>query len=74
MLMKMLALWLRRLASGSLDPLTLKSLTNEILRIPYPQRLHIQTLKGYFWRDKLAGAAAENLHPFGIKDWGLPAY
>ncbi len=62
---------LRRLASGSLDPLA-----EPDERDPadgYPQRLHIQTLKGYFG-EILAGAAAENLHPFGIKDWEVPAY
>jgi len=62
---------LRRLASGSLDPLA-----EPDERDPadgYPQRLHIQTLKGYFG-EILAGAVAENLHPFGIKDWEVPAY
>ncbi len=62
---------LRRLASGSLDPLG-----DPDKRDPadgYPQRLHIQTLKGYFG-EILAGAVAENLHPFGMKDWEVPAY
>ena len=39
----------------------------------YPERLHIQTLKGYFG-EILAGIVAENFNPFGMKDWEVPAY
>ena len=52
-----------RLASGSLDPLGEPN-----KRDPadgYPQRLHIQTLKGYFG-EILAGVVAENLHPLPL--------
>ena len=62
---------LRRLAGGSLDPLG-----EPLKRDPadgYPQRLHIQTLKGYFGV-VLASAVAENFHPFGMKDWEVPAH
>jgi hypothetical protein len=62
---------LRRLANGSLDPLSTPSPRDPAEG--YPERLHIQTLKGYFG-EILAGAVAENLNPFGIKDWEVPAY
>lgn len=62
---------LRALASGSLDPLG-----EADARDPadgYPQELHMQTLKGYFG-EVLAGLVAENLDPFGLADWKVPAY
>jgi hypothetical protein len=62
---------LRLLANGSLDPLGAPGSKDPA--DGYPQRLHIQTLKGYFG-EILAGAVAENLNPFGIKDWEVPAY
>ncbi len=62
---------LRRLANGSLDPLSTPSAKDPA--DGYPKRLHIQTLKGYFG-EILAGAVAENLGPFGIKDWKVPAH
>jgi len=61
---------LRRLANGSLDPLSAPSAKDPA--DGYPKRLHIQTLKGYFG-EILAGAVAENLGPFG-KVWEVPAY
>jgi hypothetical protein len=61
---------LRRLANGSLDPLSAPGPRDPAEG--YPERLHIQTLKGYFG-EILAGAVAENLSPFG-KDWAVPAY
>jgi hypothetical protein len=62
---------IRRLALGSLDPLAGCSAKDPAEG--YPERLHIQTLKGYFG-EVLAGIVAENLHPFGIKEWEVPAY
>ncbi len=62
---------LRKLASGPLDPLN--EPTAKDPAEGYPERLHIQTLKGYFG-ETIAGAVAENLHPFGMKDWTVPAY
>lgn len=62
---------LRRLVGGSLDPLGEPNKKDPA--DGYPQRLHIQTLKGYFG-EVLAGVVAENLHPFGMKDWEVPAY
>lgn len=59
------------LANGSLDPLGAPKAKDPAKG--YPERLHIQTLKGYFG-EILAGAVAENLHPFGINDWTVPAY
>ncbi len=61
---------LRRLANGSLDPLGAPSPKDPA--DGYPERLHIQTLKGYFG-EIVAGAVAENLCPFG-KEWKVPAY
>jgi hypothetical protein len=61
---------LRRLANGSLDPLSALNLKDPA--DGYPERLHIQTLKGCFG-EILAGAVAENLGPFG-KNWEVPAY
>ncbi len=62
---------LRKLATGSLDPLNEPNAKDPAKG--YPERLHIQTLKGYFG-ETIAGAVAENLHPFGMKDWTVPAY
>lgn len=62
---------LQRLATGSLDPLA-----DTGGRDPaqgYPELLHIQTLKGYFG-EILAGVVAENLQPFGMDDWVVPAH
>src|SRR5438132_1295292 len=62
---------LRRLVGGTLDPL------GEVdARDPadgYPEKLHIQTLKGYFG-EVLASLVAENLDPFGHDDWEVPAH
>jgi hypothetical protein len=62
---------IRKLAIGSLDPLTAPGAGDPAKG--YPERLHIQTLKGYFG-EVLAGAVAENLNPFGVKDWVVPVY
>lgn len=62
---------LRKLAIGSLDPLSAPSTADPAKG--YPERLNIQTLKGYFG-EVLAGAVAENFNPFGEKDWMVPAY
>jgi hypothetical protein len=62
---------LRRLASGSLDPLSAPGPKDPA--DGYPERLHIQTLKGCFG-EILAGAVAEDLKPFGIEAWEVPAF
>lgn len=62
---------LRALVGSSLDPLG-----EDDARDPadgYPEKLHLQTLKGYFG-EVLAGLVAENLEPFGHNDWEVPAY
>jgi hypothetical protein len=62
---------LRKLATGSLDPMG-----NTATKDPaqgYPEKLHIQTLKGYFG-EVMAGVVAENFDPFGMKDWIVAAY
>lgn len=61
---------LRRLVNGSLEPLSTPRPRDPAKG--YPERLHIQTLKGYFG-EILAAAVAENLGPFG-KAWEVPAY
>ena len=61
---------LRRLAGISLDPCSDSS--EDDPSEGYPQRLHIQTLKGYFG-EIFAGLIAENLSPFG-KDWDVPVF
>jgi hypothetical protein len=62
---------LQRLITGSLDPLGTN--TGPSVADDYPQRLHIQTLKGYFG-EILAGVVAEELAPFGNDDWEVPAH
>jgi len=62
---------LRRLAEGTLDPLGMPATTD--LGQGYPEKLHLQTLKGYFG-EVFAGLVAENLGPFGRDDWEVPAY
>jgi hypothetical protein len=62
---------LRRLAAGSLDPLANGRGLDP--SAGYPERLNIQTLKGYFG-EVLAGMAAENLRPFGQDGWVVPAH
>lgn len=62
---------LRALVGGSLDPLG-----EGDARDPaegYPQKLHMQTLKGCFG-EVLAGVVAQNLEPFGYDDWQVPAH
>lgn len=61
---------LRRLATGSLDPLGEASGFDAAEG--YPERLHIQTLKGYFG-EILAGLAAEHLHS-DSGEWEVPAH
>lgn len=62
---------LRRLATGSLDPLPGTAKSDAV--DGYPQRLHIQTLKGYFG-EILAGLAAEHLHSSDEQRWEVPAH
>jgi hypothetical protein len=62
---------LRKLSTGSLDPLLEPNVKDPAAG--YPERLHIQTLKGYFG-EIVAGVVAEDLHPFGMKDWTVPAF
>jgi hypothetical protein len=62
---------LRRLAYGSLDPLAQSGSKDPAQG--YPEDLHLQTLKGYFG-EVLAGVVAENLRPFGMDDWTVPAH
>jgi hypothetical protein len=63
---------LRRLAANTLSPFS-GSVPAKDPAEGYPQRLHIQTLKGYFG-EALAGAIAENFQPFGKDDWKVPAF
>ena len=62
---------IRRLAGVSLDPL--EAGNSKDPAAGYPEKLHIQTLKGYFG-EVMAGVVAENLCPFGLADWKVPAY
>lgn len=62
---------LRRLAQNSLDPLGFVPPVDPAKG--YPERLHLQTLKGYFG-EIFAGLVAEHFSPFGIDDWKIPAY
>ena len=62
---------LRRLAGITLDPLGVTP-TNDPAE-GYPERLHIQTLKGYFG-EVFAGLIAETLSPFGESGWKVPAF
>lgn len=62
---------LRSLVGDSLDPLG-----ETDCRDPadgYPEKLHMQTLKGYFG-EVFAAVVAENLSPFGHSDWEVPAH
>lgn len=62
---------LRRLACNSLAPFDRQSTKDPAEG--YPQRLHLQTLKGYFG-EVMAGVFAENYPPFGKDEWEVPAY
>src|SRR6266699_1690691 len=60
-----------KLASNSLDPLGSSTKTNPA--IGYPERLHMQTLKGYFG-EVFAGLIAEHFSPFNEDKWKVPAF
>jgi len=62
---------LRRLAGTSLDPLGSDSTYDPAEG--YPERLHIQTLKGYFG-EVFAGLIAETHSPFEQDGWKVPAF
>jgi hypothetical protein len=62
---------LRNLASRSLDPLGSPRLADPA--VGYPERLHIDTLKGYLG-EILAGIVAETLSPHDIDDWKVPGF
>lgn len=62
---------LRALAGHSLDPLGAKESRDPAEG--YPQKLHMQTLKGYFG-ELMAGLVAENIGALGHEDWEVPAY
>jgi hypothetical protein len=55
----------------SLDPLGEEEVVDPAKG--YPEKFHIQTLKGYFG-EVMAGLAAENLRPFGHDDWEVPVH
>jgi hypothetical protein len=61
----------RSLATGSLNPFE-----DDIECDPikgYPEKLHLQTLKGYFGEIFVA-IVAENFSPLGITNWEVPAF
>jgi superfamily II DNA/RNA helicase len=61
---------LRKLGGNSLNPF------DNLAIDPaegYPERLHLQTLKGYFG-EIFAGIIAENVALFGLDDWEIPAF
>lgn len=60
---------LRKLAGNSLKPFEDSPDPTE----GYPERLHIQSLKGYFG-EIFAGIIAENFAPFGEDDWEVPVF
>jgi hypothetical protein len=66
---------LRDLASPrlSLDPLLEEDAEPEDDTMGYPERLPIQTLKGYFG-EIFAGLLAEHFAPFGEERWVVPAH
>ena len=62
---------LRDLLVDDLDPLAAGAAVDPA--DGYPERLHVQTLKGYFG-EIFAGVVAENMDPFGFTDWEVPAH
>ncbi|MGV0105069.1 Helicase ATP-binding domain-containing protein [Nostoc sp. DSM 114160] len=62
---------LRKLAGNSLAPFGEFSESDP--SEGYPERLHIQTLKGFFG-EIFAGIIAENFSPFEHDDWEVPAF
>jgi hypothetical protein len=62
---------LRDLAGISLDPLGAVPANDPACG--YPERLHIDTLKGYFG-EIVAGIVAEDLSPFDGGNWIVPAF
>jgi hypothetical protein len=62
---------LRKLAGNSLD--TFEDSHAIDPATGYPERLHLQTLKGYFG-EIFSGIIAENFTPFGLNDWEIPAF
>ncbi len=62
---------LRKLAGNSLFPFG--DFSESDPSYGYPERLHIQTLKGYFG-EIFAGIIAENFAPFGQDNWEVPAF
>lgn len=62
---------LRKLSGNSLEPFESSPTIDP--SEGYPELLHIQTLKGYFG-EIFAGIIAENLAPFGLDDWEVPAF
>ena len=65
---------LRSLVFGSLDPLAPWSATPSYDPAEgYPERLHLQTLKGYFG-EIFAAVVTHWMEPFGEKEWHVPAF
>ncbi|MBF2066060.1 MAG: DEAD/DEAH box helicase [Calothrix sp. C42_A2020_038] len=62
---------LRKLAGNSLAPFENSSVIDPTEG--YPERLHLQSLKGYFG-EIFAGIIAENFAPFGEDDWEVPVF
>jgi hypothetical protein len=63
--------YLRKVTEISLDPLGEPSKHN--IADGYPERLHMQTLKGYLG-EVFAGLVAEYCSPFGVNSWKVPAF
>ncbi|WP_414619103.1 DEAD/DEAH box helicase [Calothrix sp. CCY 0018] len=62
---------LRKSAANSLNPF--EDSCDIDLAEGYPERLHMQTLKGYFG-EIFAGIIAENFAIFELNDWEVPAF
>jgi DEAD/DEAH box helicase len=62
---------LRKLAGNSLEPFEDSPKIDPTKG--YPERLHHQSLKGYFG-EIFAGIIAENFAPFGEGDWEVPVF